>query len=199
MSNYVGPKNRLSRREGLDLFSKGNKLRRASQPPGMHGAKGAPRPTEYGTQLREKQKTKRLYGIIEGQFRKYFEIARRVRGKTGETLLVLLEMRLDNVVYRLGLAQTRSMARQLVSHRHVLINGKVVNIPSCQVKVGDVITLDDTAANIPHVKIRLEDSQIHSPAWLERLSGCGKIARLPQRSDIDVPVNEQLIVEFYSR
>lgn len=199
MSNYTGPKNRLSRREGLDLFSKGNKLRRATQPPGQHGAKGAPRPTEYGTQLREKQKTKRLYGIIEAQFRKYFEIARRVRGKTGETLLVLLEMRLDNVVYRLGLASTRSMSRQLVSHGHVLVNGHTVNIPSCQVKVGDVVTLDSVAANIPHVKVRLEDSQFHAPAWLERQAAFGKIARPPERSDIDVPVNEQLIVEFYSR
>jgi small subunit ribosomal protein S4 len=199
MSNYTGPKNRLSRREGLDLFSKGNKLRRAAQPPGQHGAKGAPRPTEYGTQLREKQKTKRLYGIIEGQFRKYFEIARRVRGKTGETLLVLLEMRLDNVVYRLGLASTRSQARQLVSHGHVLVNGHVVNIPSCQVKMGDIITFDTVAINIPQIKIRLDNSEFHAPAWLERQAAVGKIARLPQRGDIDVPVNEQLIVEFYSR
>lgn len=199
MSNYTGPKNRLSRREGLDLFGKGHKLRRATQPPGQHGAKGNPRQSEYGTQLREKQKTRRLYGIIEAQFRKYFEIARRYRGKTGETLLVLLEMRLDNVVYRLGLVPTRSMARQLVSHGHVLINGHFVTIPSYEVKPGDLVTLDEVAVNIPHVKTRLGDSQFHAPAWLERQAATGKIARLPQRSDIDVPVNEQLIVEFYSR
>jgi small subunit ribosomal protein S4 len=199
MSNYTGPKNRLSRREGLDLFNKGRKLRRATQPPGPHGAKGNPRQSEYGSQLREKQKTRRLYGIIEGQFRKYFEIARRYRGKTGESLLILLEMRLDNVVYRLGLAPTRSNARQLVSHGHVLVNGHVLNIPSCEVKPGDEITLDAKAANIPHIKARLEDSQYHAPAWLERQAAYGKIARLPLRSDIDVPVNEQLIVEFYSR
>ncbi len=199
MSNYTGPKNRLSRREGLDLFGKGRKLRRSTQPPGQHGAKGAPRLSEYGSQLREKQKTRRLYGIIEGQFRKYFEIARKVRGQTGEALLILLETRLDNVVYRLGLVPTRAMARQIVSHGHVLVNGHRVSLPSYQVKAGDVITLDSVAVNIPHVKSRLTDSEFRAPAWLERQSAAGKISRLPNRVDIDSPINEQLIVEFYSR
>jgi len=199
MARYTGPKNRLSRREGLDLFGKGNKLRRATVPPGQHGQKGAARLTDYGTQLREKQKTKRLYGIMEKQFQGYFETATKVRGKTGEVLLRLLECRLDNVVYRLGYSSTRTMARQLVSHGHVLVNGHTVTIPSCQVKTGEVITLSDKAMTIPHVKSRLENLDIHPPAWLTREALAGKMSRLPERSEIDSPVSEQLIVEFYSR
>jgi small subunit ribosomal protein S4 len=199
MSHNIGPKNRLSRREGLDLFGKGNKLRRADMPPGQHGAKGAPRLTGYGTQLREKQKTKRIYGIIEKQFRGYFEKATKVRGKTGEVLLQLLEARLDNVVYRLGFAQSRPMSRQLVSHKHVLINGNIVNIPSYQVRPGEIVTLDDKALENPHVKNRLDNAEVTPPAWLSRQAAIGKIERLPARTDIDLPINEQLIVEFYSR
>src|SRR3989344_4324003 len=142
MARYTGPKNRLSRREGMDLFGKGAKLRRAAQPPGQHGPKGTRRSSDYAAQLREKQKTRRLYGIMEAQFRKYFEISAGVPGKTGEVLLQTLETRLDNVVYRLGFAATRAMARQMVSHGHVMVGGKVVNIPSFLVKVGNIITLD---------------------------------------------------------
>lgn len=199
MSHYVGPKNRLSRREGLDLFGKGNKLRRATVPPGQHGAKGAPRLSGYGSQLREKQKTKRIYGIIESQFRGYFETATKVRGKTGEVLLRLLETRLDNVVYRMGMAPSRPMARQLVSHGHVLVNGHVLNIPSYQAKVGDTVSLDDKSQNIPHVRARLDDKDLVPPAWVSRVAANGRVDRLPARSEIDIPVNEQLIVEFYSR
>jgi small subunit ribosomal protein S4 len=199
MSRYTGPKNRLSRREGLDLFGKGNKLRRAAVPPGQHGPKGAPRLSNYGTQLREKQKTRRIYGIIEKQFRGYFETATKVRGKTGEVLLRLLETRLDNVVYRLGFVPTRAMGRQLVSHRHVQVNGHILNVPSYQVKTGDVITLGDKAVDIPHVKVMLESPKTNPPAWLTKQAANGKIERLPNRSDIDSPVNEQLIVEYYSR
>jgi len=199
MSRYVGPKNRLSRREGVDMFGKGNKLRRATQAPGQHGLKGSKRLSGYGVRLREKQKTRRIYGIIEKQFRGYFETARKVRGKTGEVLLRLLETRLDNVVYRLGFAVTRNMARQLVGHGHVLVNGRMVNIPSYQVKVGETISLDEKAVNIPQLKIHLENSEIKPPAWLSRQAVVGKIASLPTRSDIDSPINEQLIVEFYSR
>jgi small subunit ribosomal protein S4 len=199
MSHYTGPKNRLSRREQLDLFGKGNKLRRAQNPPGQHGAKGVPRMTDFGRQLREKQKTKRIYGIIERQFRGYFEKAKKVRGKTGEHLLRLLETRLDNVVYRLGFVPTRAMARQLVSHGHVLINSQKVNIPSYQTSKGEVVSLDVTAINIPLIKTRLENSELSLPAWLKRVGPQGQIISLPKRDDIDSPVNDQLIVEFYSR
>ena len=199
MGRYTGPKNRLSRREGFDLFGKGTKLRRATVPPGQHGPKGAKRLSDYGVRLREKQKLKRLYGVNERQFQKYFAKATKVRGKTGEVLLQILESRLDNVVYRLGLVPTRTMARQLVSHGHVLISDSKVSIPSYQVKVGDVVTLSPKSAKIPTVASRLDNSEIHPPVWLERQAAAGKVLSLPQRSHIDSPVDEQLIVEFYSR
>ena len=199
MSRYTGPKNRLSRREGFDLFGKGTKLRRATVPPGQHGPKGAKRLSDYGVRLREKQKLKRLYGVNERQFQKYFAKATKVRGKTGEVLIQILESRLGNVVYRLGLVPTRTMARQLVSHGHVLISDSKVSIPSYQVKVGDVVTLSPKSAKIPTVASRLDNSEIHPPVWLERQAAAGKVLSLPQRSQIDSPVDEQLIVEFYSR
>jgi small subunit ribosomal protein S4 len=199
MGHYTGPKNRLSRREGLDLFGKANKLRRASVFPGQHGPKGAPRLSEYGAQLREKQKAKRIYGIMERQFRSYFETATRVRGKTGEVLLRLLESRLDNVVYRLGFAKTRNLARQLVSHNHLLVKDKTVNIPSYQVKVGDTLTLSPIALEIPHVQTQIQNPEFKPPAWLARQAAVGKVLAPPGRGDVDEPINEQLIVEFYSR
>jgi len=199
MAHYTGPKNRLSRREGIDLFGKGNKLRRASQIPGVHGARGAKRPTGYGTQLREKQKTKRIYGIMEKQFRKYFEKAAKQRGSTGEKLMQLLEIRLDNTVYRLGLVPTRAMARQIVGHGHIQVNGKKVTIPSYQVDLEDLITLDDKALNMPVIKERLEIKDAPIPSWLVKTGAAGKVLSLPVRSEIDTPVSEQLIVEFYSR
>lgn len=199
MAKYTGPKNRLSRREGIDLFGKGNKLRRAAQPPGQHGPKGQRRLSGYGTQLREKQKTKRFYGIMEGQFRKYFEKAAKSRATTGVRLLQLLETRLDNIVYRLGLVPTRAMARQLVGHGHVLVDQKMVSLPSYQVTVGQTIALSPTGLAIPVVKSRTENAEISVVSWLERQGPIGKMVRLPERADIDSPVNEQLIVEFYSR
>jgi len=199
MARYTGPKNRLSRKEGQDLFGRGNKLRRASQPPGQHGPKGARRSSNYGTQLREKQKTKRIYGIMEQQFTGYFEKAARYRGSTGERLLTLLELRLDNVIYRLGFVPTRAMARQIVSHKHVLVNDKSVNIPSFQVEIGDTITLDAKAQEIPVIKARLQDQELPTPTWLTRQAVVGKILTLPSRTEIDGNVNEQFIVEFYSR
>jgi len=198
MSRYTGPKNRLSRREGVDLFGKGNKLRRATVPPGMHGGKGARRLSGFGLQLREKQKTRRIYGIIEKQFRKYFETARKVRGSTGEVLLRLLETRLDNVVYRLGLASSRPMARQIVGHGHVLVNNCPVSIPSYQVKIGDTITLDTKIMENPVVKSLLDNSEVHLPAWLSRQAAVGKVSSLPKREEIEGPISEQLIVEYYS-
>ena len=199
MARYTGPKNRLSRREGADLVGKEAKLRRSAQPPGQHGPKGTRRSSDYAAQLRAKQKAKRLYGIMEAQFRKYFKIAAGVPGKTGEVLLNLLETRLDNVVFRLGLAPTRAMARQLVSHGHVRVNGQVVTLPSYLVKIGEVITLSATALQMPVVLARLSQLDSLLPAWLDRKAAVGKITALPTRTDIDTLIDEQLIVEFYSR
>lgn len=193
MGRYTGPKNRLSRREGLDLFGKGHKLRRSAVPPGQHGPKGARRLSDYGTQLREKQKAKRMYGLLEKQFHKYYEMAARHPGNTGEMLVTLLETRLDNVVYRLGLAATRAMARQLVGHRHILINGKIVNIPSYQVRPGEVISLGTK------IKLPEPETEISIPAWLSRQALVGKVERLPVRSEIDSSIQDQFIVEYYSR
>ncbi len=199
MARYTGAKNRLSRREGQDLFGRGNKLRRATQVPGQHGAKRVRRLSNFGTQLREKQKTKRIYGIMERQFHRYFEKAAKLRGSTGERLLQLLELRLDNIVYRMGFAPTRAMARQMVNHAHVMVNGDFVSIPSFQVGVGDKISLDPKAAAIPEVAKRLEDHELPVPAWVARKDNLGELLALPERSDVDGNINEQLIVEFYSR
>lgn len=200
MARYTGPKDRLSRREGFDLFGKGAKLTRLTVPPGQHGPKGTRRrPSQYSRQLREKQKVKRIYGVLEKQFRKYVSQALKVKGNTGEVLLSLLERRLDNVIYRLGFAPTRPAARQLVSHKHVLVNGKKLNIPSYQVKQGDTITLTKTAMEIPAVQRLLEVKNPKVPEWLERKAAAGNVKRLPKREDIVEPITEQDIVEFYSR
>lgn len=200
MAKYNGPKDRLSRREGVDLFNKGSKLTRLNVLPGVHGPKGQTKaPSQYGRQLREKQKIKRMYGLLEKQFRIYVEKALKSKGNTGEALLVLLEKRLDNVVYKLGFAATRPMARQLVSHRHVLVNGKKLNIPSYQVRIGDVISLDSKISEMPVVKKLINDDEYEVPGWLERKASAGKIKRDPIRSDIVELVSEQDIVEFYSR
>ena len=200
MAKYNGPKDRLSRREGVDLFNKGAKLTRLNVLPGVHGPKGQTKaPSQYGRQLREKQKVKRLYGILEKQFRKYVEKALKSKGNTGEALLVLLEKRLDNVVYKLGFATTRPMSRQLVSNRHVLVNSKIVNIPSYQVKAGDVVSLSSKIIEMPLVKKLISDDEYQVPEWLERKVSVGKIVKDPVRSDIVELVSEQDIVEFYSR
>lgn len=199
MARYTGPKNRLSRREGFDLFSKGSKMTRLTVPPGVHGPKGSRSGSQYGRQLREKQKVKRIYGLLEKQFRKYVEEAFKTRGNTGETLLSLLERRLDNTIYRLGFAQTRPQARQLVSHRHVMIDGKKVNIPSYQVRKGETITLSAKALATPVVAKKLQDEEVRIPSWLTRKGPAGKVANTPKRADITEPIAEQDIVEFYSR
>jgi small subunit ribosomal protein S4 len=198
MARYTGPKDRLSRREGFDLFGKGAKLTRLSVPPGLHGPKGLRKPSQYGSQLREKQKVKRMYGIFEKQFKKYVTIALKSRGNTGEKLLMLLEKRLDNVIYRLGFSPTRSSARQLVSHKHVLVNGKKVNIPSYQVRKGDVVSMDKKASEIPAVKKSIQDDK-KIPGWLKRKALAGMIERNPKIDDISEPISTQDIVEFYSR
>lgn len=207
MARYTGPKNRLARREGADLELKtpGSKshaslLRRLNIPPGQHGPKGTRRkPSDYSFQLREKQKAKRYYGILEKQFRNYFNKAIKVKGNTGETLLVQLETRLDNVAYRLNLAPTRNAARQMINHGHILVNNQKVTIPSYQTNANEVISLTPKGLNIPSVKKVLEEKNPVLPTWLERKGAVGRVIKSPQRSEIKLDIDEQLIVEYYSR
>jgi len=202
MARYTGPKNKKARRLGVDLGLKSNPKsieRRIGTPPGQHGRKGTRKVSDYGVQLAEKQKAKIMYGILERQFKKYYTVATRDPLATGEVMLSLLERRLDNCIYRLGFVPTRAAGRQLVSHGNVTINGKKLNIPSYKVRVGDVIGLSETAANIPYVKSLLADKEKGSAAWLDKKATLGKVTRLPVRSDIIEAINEQLIVEFYSR
>jgi len=199
MGKYTGPKDRLSRREGFDLFGAGPKITRLNTPPGVHGPKGTRGSSQFGKQLREKQKVKRMYGIMEKQFRKYAEDAFKSKGNTGEALLVSLEIRLDNVVYRLGFAPSRPAARQLVSHRHVLVNGKKVNIPSYKLSLGDTVSVDAKGLVIPENKKSFENEDHTVPVWLERKAAVGKFSTMPKRADITEAITEQDIVEFYSR
>lgn len=200
MAKYNGPKDRLSRREGVDLFGKGAKLTRLNILPGVHGPKGIiKKQSQYGKQLREKQKVKRIYGILEKQFRIYVEKALKSKGNTGEALLSRLERRLDNVVYKLGFAESRPMARQLVSHRHILVNGKKLNIPSYHTEIGDVVSLTPKILENPNVKKVVNNEDYEVPSWLERKAFVGKVNADPKRSDITEIVSEQDIVEFYSR
>ncbi|GHU87022.1 30S ribosomal protein S4 [Clostridia bacterium] len=208
MARYTDAVCRQCRREGGKLFLKGDRcytgkcgVDRRAYAPGQHG-QGRKKPSEYATQLREKQKTRRFYGILESQFKKYFEMANSQKGVTGENLLRLLEIRLDNVVYRLGYAMSRREARQMVNHGHFLVNGQKVNIPSFLVKVGDVIALKPTSKSRDRFKNTLEGNASRPvPRWLEinRDTFEGKIVNLPAREDIDLPVEEHLIVELYSK
>lgn len=206
MARYIGPKCKLSRREGTDLFLKSGARALESKcniesAPGQHGARRG-RQSDYGTQLREKQKVRRIYGILEKQFRNYYREATRIKGNTGENLLQLLEGRLDNVVYRMGFASTRAEARQLVSHKAIVINGKVVNIPSYNVSPEDVVTVREKAKKQARIKAALDvAAQREKPTWIEinadKMEGVYK--RLPERSDLSADINEQLIVELYSK
>lgn len=200
MARDRGPKHKKSRREGVDLYGTGGESlqRRLHQPPGMHGKKTRRRESEYSLHLREKQKVKRMYGMQEKQFLKFFEKARRASGDTGVALLKLLEKRLDNVVYRLGFARTRLQSRQFVSHGHVLVNGNRLNIPSALVEPGSVITLDQDIQKMPDVQA-LSQNPPAVPTWLKRSDSGGEMVREPDRSEIDQDINERLIVEFYSR
>ena len=208
MARYTGPACRLCRREGTKLFLKGERcmtgkcaLDRRSTAPGQHGAANK-KVREYGMQLREKQKTKRYYGVLETQFANMYAEAERKSGMTGENLLVLLERRLDNVVYRMGLAESRRAARQMVLHAHFTLNGKKVNIPSISVKVGDVIAVKESSRDLTVVKALLESLATKiTPKWLEvnKETGTAKVVALPTREDIDFDFNEQLIVELYSK
>lgn len=208
MARYTGPKAKLSRREGTDLFLKSARRGldtkcKLDSKPGQHGRTSGARPSDYGLQLREKQKVKRIYGILERQFRRYFEEAERRKGNTGENLLQLLETRLDNVVYRMGFAVTRPAARQLVSHRGVTVNGKPVNLPSYAVKAGDAIALSEKAQKQLRVKesLTLAEQMNLSPSWVEVDSNkfAGVFKAVPDRADLPSDINEALIVELYSK
>ncbi|WP_343188147.1 30S ribosomal protein S4 [Buchnera aphidicola (Ceratoglyphina bambusae)] len=206
MAKYLGPKLKLSRREGSDLFLKSG-LRsidtkcKMSSLPGQHGVKKS-RISDYGTQFREKQKVKRLYGILEKQFRNYYKKASKLKGNTGENLLRLLERRLDNVVYRMGFGSTRSESRQLVNHKSILVNKKIVNIPSYQVSINDLISVRKSSINQSRIKASIEISkQYEKLIWMdvdiENMSGVFK--QYPERSDLSSDINEHLIVELYSK
>lgn len=201
MSRYIGPKNKRARAVGEDLNLKRNGLklaRRLSVRPGQHGVKGRRKMSDFGTQQREKQKVRFMYGIGERQLRAIYQEASKSLTATGSTMLTLLERRLDNVVYRLGYAPTRAAARQMVGHCHVMVNQKTMSIPSYRVKRDDVITLAAKATNIPVVKEMLADLSA-APAWFERKQAVAKVVRFPLRSDLQEPIAEQLVVEFYSR
>ena len=206
MARYIGPKLKRSRREGTDLFLKSgvraiDSKCKIDTAPGQHGARKA-RLSDYGVQLREKQKVRRIYGVLEKQFRNYYRDAARQKGNTGENLLQLLEGRLDNVVYRMGFGATRAESRQLVSHKAIMVNGRVVNVPSFQVSPEDVICVREKAKKQARIKASLEVAgQREKPTWVEvdaaKMEGAFK--RLPERSDLSADINEQLIVELYSK
>ena len=209
MARYIGAVCRLCRREGMKLFLKGERcytekcaIEKRNLPPGQHGKARKAKLVGYGLQLREKQKVKRIYGVLENQFRRYFETAERTRGITGETLLQLLERRLDNVVYRLGLATSRPQARQLVRHGHFMVNGRKVDVPSYSVKAGDVISVKGGSAQAQVVQHAMEEVKGRGiPEWLQfdATSMAGRVVSLPTREQINLPVQEQLIVELYSK
>lgn len=200
MARYIGPKRRLSKREGIALTQKDIKYmeKKPGIPPGQHGVRSRRRVSEYGIQLREKQKAKRLYGILEKQFKKYFEQASKVKGSTGLALLETLETRLDNVVYRLGFVKSRAEARQFVSHGHIRVMDKKVTIPSFKVSLGQTIALSDQMRDNTQVKKSLEVTDT-LPEWLERKATIGKVLRIPNRDEMEQGIDEQMIVEYYSR
>jgi len=208
VARYRGSVCRLCRREGMKLFLKGDRcfsekcaIERRNYPPGEHG-QGRTKFSEYGNQLREKQKVKRMYGLLENQFHRYFKTADKMRGPTGENLLILLERRLDNMVFRLGFASSRNEARQLVRHGHFLVNDRKVDIPSYLVKPGDVVTLREKSRKIDRIKDSLETvARRGIPSWLDydNASFSGTIKALPTREELTMPISENLIVELYSK
>ena len=209
MARYTGPVCRLCRRERMKLFLKGDRcfkekcaVERRNFPPGQHGTRRGRRTLGYGLQLREKQKVKRIYGVLEAQFRTYFQEADRRKGITGENLLVMLERRLDNVIFSLGFAASRAQARQFVRHGHVQADGRKITIPSYQVKAGQAISIKDASRKNPLIRSSVETARGRGvPEWLEldAENTSGKVLRLPVREDIKLPIQEQLIVELYSR
>ena len=209
MARYSGPVCRLCRREGSKLFLKGSRclsdkcaIERRNYPPGQHGRRRGRRPSDYQVQLRQKQKVKRIYGVFERQFRKYFKEAAQRRGITGEALLIGLERRLDNVVYRTGLALSRAHARQIVRHGHIQVNGGRVDIPSYQTSQGDVIAVASGSKKNVEIKMAAENATaVERPNWLQAdLDSLeGRVVQLPTRADLDIDIQEQLIVELYSK
>jgi small subunit ribosomal protein S4 len=202
MARYIGPKTRIARKFGDPIYGPDKNLDRKNFPPGQHGMnKKRKKTSEYGLQLREKQKAKYTYGLLERQFHNTFEKASRSKGVTGEVLLQMLESRLDNVVYRFGVAPTRAAARQIVSHRHVTVNGKVVNIPSLQVKPGDIIGVREKSKSLETIVDSLTTRRYAKLPWLEwdDTQMAGKFMSVPERTDIPEDIKEQLIVELYSK
>lgn len=207
MARDYSRKCRICRAAGEKLFLKGERCfsakcpisHRGAVPPGQHGAKRRRRSSDYAIRLQETKKLKNIYGITERVLKKYFGQARKVSKTTGEALLQILESRLDNIVFRLGFSPSRRLARQLVSHRHVLVNGKIVNIPSYKVKKDQVMSLDSVAINNALVKKMLDNKEFAVPIWLEKKAAAGKLVRMPKREEIETNVNEQFVVEYYSR
>lgn len=208
MARYTGPSCKLCRRERQKLFLKGSKcqtdkcpIESRNYPPGMHGLSRRMKFSEYGVQLREKQKVKRIYGLLEDQFRNYFDEANRQKGVTGENLITLLERRLDNVVYRLGFAPSRKAARQLVLHRHLLVNGRVVNIPSFLLSPGDVVEVKEKSKKMDtiHNSLRRTKDKLYEWIDVDKAKLSGTFSQLPERDQVPLNVNEQLIVELYSK
>jgi small subunit ribosomal protein S4 len=201
MARYTGPKSKIARKFGEPIFGPDKVLSKKNYPPGIHGNNRRKKTSEYGIQLREKQKAKYTYGVLEKQFRNLFEKASRTKGIKGEVLLQLLESRLDNVVYRLGFAPTRDAARQLVSHRHIVVDGKVVNIPSYLLKPGQVVGVREKAKSMEIITEALNGFNHSKYPWMEfdATSKSGKFLHLPERADIPENIKEQLIVELYSK
>jgi small subunit ribosomal protein S4 len=201
MARYTGPKTRIARKFGEAIFGPDKVLSKKNYPPGQHGNTRKRKTSEYGIQLREKQKAKYTYGVLEKQFRNLFEKASRSKGITGEVLLQLLEGRLDNIVYRLGIAPTRAAARQLVSHRHITVDGKIVNIPSYSVKPGQIVGVREKSKSLEVIADSLAGFNHSKYPWIEwdTTSSSGKLLHIPERSDIPENIKEQLIVELYSK
>ena len=202
MARYTGPKTRIARKFGEPIFGPDKHLERKNYPPGQHGmTKKRKKTSEYGVQLKEKQKAKYTYGMLEKQFRNTFEKAQRSKGVTGEVLLQLLESRLDNVVYRLGISPSRAGSRQLVSHRHIIVNGGIVNIPSYQLKSGDVVGVREKSKSLTQIVDSLGSTRYSKLSWLEwdETQMAGKFLTVPERSEIPENIKEQLIVELYSK
>lgn len=200
MARYTGPKHKLARREGVNLLDKtsASLQRRLMTPPGVHGAKRKRRLSEYGMQLREKQKAKAMYGLLERQFKRLVTQLEKQRGDSGELMVALLETRLDNMVYRLGFAKSRFMSRQFVTHGHVKVNGKKLSIPSYQVKVGDEVEITEKISKTSDIAKLFEEKKILLP-FIEREGIKGRLTRMPKAEDVVVPFNTQQIIEYYSR
>lgn len=201
MARYIGPKTKISRKFGEAIYGPDKYFEKKNYPPGQHGNNRRRKTSEYGVQLKEKQKVKYTYGVLEKQFRNMFEKANSQPGITGEILLILLESRLDNVVYRMGLAPTRAAARQLVSHRHITVDGSVVNIPSYSLKAGQLVGVREKSKSLESINSAMANSSVHKYSWLEwdQQSMNGKFLNAPERSEIPENIKEQLIVELYSK